>query len=526
MTARLIQLGDSDRSFELSAFSTLGRHPDNTVQVMDRIVSKEHARITLGGNGAYVLRDVGSLNGTFVNESRVNEHVLQNGDVLSLGSTKFRFEGQDAPRKELTHVKIGGDDAHTEVQGSVSATLSFAPASEVKDEAVLRADYEKLRIAHELSQKLAVDTDLDRILQQIVDETFQIISADRAVILLNDHNNELQVRHVRQKRDDEIKLSKTILGEVVRNRTAVLSSDAMMDDRFKTAKSIIMQGIRSTMTVPLLMKDEVLGVFHVDSSLTSGAFTQKDLMLMSGVATQAAIAIQNYRLAKKIEEEATARAQFQRLVSPNLVDQIVSGALDINQGGSQQEVTMLFADIRGFTAMSERHTPEEMVDTLNAYFEVMVDVLFRHGGTLDKYVGDEIIGLFGAPVAQHDSPLRAVRCGLDMLRALDEHNRMRAAAGKVDIQIGIGINTGPVIAGAIGSSQTLQYTVIGDAVNTAARLCGVAQAGEVIVSGSTIAPLQDHAIAEAKAPVTVKGKSQPLPIWRVTGMHEHAPPRQ
>lgn len=526
MTARLIQLGDAERSFELSAFSTLGRHPDNTVQVMDRIVSKEHARITLGGNGAYVIRDVGSLNGTFVNESKIDEHTLQNGDVLSLGSTKFRFEGGDAPRKELKQVKIGGDESHSEVQGSVSATLRFAPAAEVQDEAVLRADYEKLRIAHELSQKLAVDTDLDRILQQIVDETFQIISADRAVILLKDQDDELQVRHVRQKRDDEIKLSKTILGEVVRNRQAVLSSDAMMDDRFKTAKSIIMQGIRSTMTVPLLMKEEVLGVFHVDSSLTSGAFTQKDLMLMSGVATQAAIAIQNYRLAKKIEEEATARAQFQRLVSPNLVDQIVSGALDINQAGSQQEVTMLFADIRGFTAMSERHTPEEMVDTLNAYFEVMVDVLFRHGGTLDKYVGDEIIGLFGAPVAQPDSPLRAVRCGLDMLRALDEHNRMRAAQGKVDIQIGIGINTGLVIAGAIGSSQTLQYTVIGDAVNTAARLCGVAQAGEVIVSESTFAPLQDHAIAEARAPVTVKGKSQPLPIWRVTGMHEHAPPRQ
>jgi len=246
---------------------------------------------------------------------------------------------------------------------------------------------------------------------------------------------------------------------------------------------------------------------------------------MSGIATQAAIAIQNYRLAKKIEEEATARAQFQRLLSPNLVDQIVSGALDINQSGIQQEVTMLFADIRGFTAMSERHTPKEMVDTLNAYFEVMVDVLFRHGGTLDKYVGDEIIGLFGAPVTQPDSPLRAVRCGLDMLRALEEHNRMRAAEGKVDIQIGIGINTGLVIAGAIGSSRTLQYTVIGDAVNTAARLCGVAKAGEVIVSGSTMAPLENHAIAEKRAPVMVKGKAQPLPIWHVTGMHEHAPQR-
>ena len=115
---------------------------------------------------------------------------------------------------------------------------------------------------------------------------------------------------------------------------------------------------------------------------------------------------------------------------------------------------------------------------------------------------------------------------LDMLRALDEHNRMRSSSGKVPIHIGIGINTGPVIAGAIGSSQTLQYTVIGDAVNTAARLCGVAQAGEVIISGSTRGPIEAHVIAETREPVTVKGKSQPLPIWRVTGIHEHAPPRE
>ena len=205
MAAKLIQLGDHEKSFELSAFSTLGRHPDNTVQVMDRIVSKEHARITLGANGDYVIRDVGSLNGTFINDARISEHVLQNGDILSLGNSKFRFEGDGAPKKELSQVRIAGADGQSEVQGSVSATVTFAPASEIRDEATLRADYEKLRIAHELSQKLAVDTDLDRILQQIVDETFQIISADRAVILLRDEQGELQVQHVRQKRDEEIK---------------------------------------------------------------------------------------------------------------------------------------------------------------------------------------------------------------------------------------------------------------------------------------------------------------------------------
>jgi adenylate cyclase len=274
------------------------------------------------------------------------------------------------------------------------------------------------------------------------------------------------------------------------------------------------------MCVPLLYQDRLVGAMHMDSMLTTGAFTEKDLTLFQGIATQAAIAIENHRLAKKIEREAETRAQFQRLLSPNLVDQIVSGALQLDKEGTQRDVTMLFADIRGFTAMSERHAPEEMVKTLNDYFEVMVDVLFAHGGTLDKYVGDEIIGLFGAPVALPDASERAVRCALEMMRALEEFNRVRQREGTEPIQIGIGVNTGPVIAGAIGSSRTLQYTVIGDAVNVASRLCSVARPGEVLISQSTMEQTREKVEVEERAPVQVKGKSKPLPIFRAVSIRE------
>jgi adenylate cyclase len=291
----------------------------------------------------------------------------------------------------------------------------------------------------------------------------------------------------------------------------------MVDERFKAAKSIIMQGIRSTMCVPLLYNDKLLGAMHMDSMLATGAFTEKDLLLFSGIATQAASPSRTSMLAKKIEHEASTRAQFQRLLSPNLVEQIVSGQLTLDQGGSRREVTMLFADIRGFTAMSERHAPEEMVVTLNEYFEVMVDVLFRHGGTLDKYVGDEIIGLFGAPVELVDAPLRSIRCALDMMRALEEFNRLRADQGRERISIGIGINTGSVIAGAIGSSRTLQYTVIGDAVNVASRLCSLAKPGEIIISDSTLSSVGPHILVEPRKPVPVKGKPRRCKSTRSPG---------
>ncbi len=531
MSAKLILLrGDGPREYALGAFNTLGRHPENTIQVVDRIVSKEHCRITRGPDGRFVLRDVGSLNGTYVNGTRVGEHVLRNGDQIALGNTVLQFvEQPDASQTLSRKVTMMPGQVQSQVRSRVDAGRRFLPASQIADIETLRADYEKLRIAHELSQKLSLEGDLDNLLQKIVDETFALIRADRAVILLYDpQTDELVPRYVRQKREEgEIHLSRSILDEVKAKKQAVLSSDAMVDERFKASKSIIMQGIRSTMCVPLLYDDQLLGAMHMDSTLATGAFTEKDLQLFQGIATQAAVAIQNQRLAEKIEREAATRAQFQRLLSPNLVDQIVQGALKLDQEGTEVEVTMLFADIRGFTAMSERHTPAEMVRTLNDYFEVMVDVLFRHGGTLDKYVGDEVIGLFGAPVPLADAPVRAVRCALDMFRALEEFNRLRAERGQEPIRIGIGVNTGPVIAGAIGSSQTLQYTVIGDAVNVAARLCSVAGPGELIISETTRRACGPEVRAEAREPVQLKGKSGKMPIFRVLGLEDRAaePPR-
>jgi adenylate cyclase len=528
MAGKLTLLGEKTIEYPLTAFNTLGRHPDNSIQVLDRIVSKEHARVTLAPNGSWVMRDAGSLNGTMVNGERIGEAVLKDGDRIQLGNTTFQFN-DDNPRAhqaelaaQRSRVTMMPGQVQSEVRNRIDASKRFLPVAEITDIEVIKGDYEKLRVAHELSQKLAIGTDLDVLLQQIVDETFQIIRADRAVILLyNPDNDTLTPAYVRQKRvDEEIKLSNTILDEVKRNKAAVLSSDAMVDERFKAAKSIIMQGIRSTMAVPLLVGDQLVGAFHVDSMLASGAFTDKDLLLFSGIATQAAIAIQNFRLAKKIEHEAATRAEFQRLLSPNLVDQIVSGALTLDGAGTSREVTMLFADIRGFTSMSERHTPEEMVETLNNYFEFMVDVLFKHGGTLDKYVGDEIIGLFGAPVELADAPVRAVRCALDMLKALEEFNRTRASEGKEQLKIGIGINSGRVIAGAIGSRLSLQYTVIGDAVNMASRLCSVAKADEIIISPSTMQHCHPYVIAQQREPVQVKGKAEPIQIWNITGLQE------
>jgi adenylate cyclase len=205
-------------------------------------------------------------------------------------------------------------------------------------------------------------------------------------------------------------------------------------------------------------------------------------------------------------------------LSPNLVDQVVQGKLQLEKGGALSEVTLLFSDIRGFTSMSESHEPQEIVRMLNEYFELMVDVIFKYEGTLDKFVGDEIIALFGAPVAMQNAELKAVQCALDMMRVLSEFNRTRLAEGQNEIKIGIGINTGMVVTGAIGSSRALQYTAIGDAMNTTARLCSAAQPGQIILSDATFRKVATEISAIPLPPMRVKGKADELRVYNAVGL--------
>jgi adenylate cyclase len=524
MAKLILTSGEHRQEFELAAMNTIGRHPDNSIQILDRIISKEHAQIIRQHDGRFMLKDLGSLNGTYVSGSRVSDHILKHGDELVLGSTHLTYIEHTETEESLNRVTIAPSSLESIVRHKVDAAQAsrdFLPEKHIYDVEQLRRDYEKLRIGHELGRAIVGVLDLDELLPKILDKSFQLLPADRGVILLYGTEGKLAPRYVKHrsgKGDEQIVLSKSILNEVENHKKAVLSSDATMDSRFSGAHSIIMQGIRSTMCVPLIHGDELLGIFHMDSQIAANAFTEKDLQIFTGIAAQAAVAIQNARLAKKIEDETKTRAQFQRLLSPNLVEQLVAGKLHLEKGGELREVTILISDIRGFTSMSEKKEPAEIVAMLNEYFEVMVDVLFRLNGTLDKYVGDEIMALFGAPVDMPDAPFAAVRCALEMGKALREFNRTRIAEGQEEIKIGIGINTGRVITGAIGSSRTLQYTAIGDAVNTASRLCSIAKPGEIILSENTMNRVRGMVDATALQPVKVKGKEQELRIYSVTGL--------
>ena len=525
--AKLIVIsGEERQEFELAAFNTIGRHPDNTIQILDRIISKEHAQIQRAADGRYLLRDLRSLNGTFLRGERVGDHYLTDGEEFTMGSTRIVFVDKPKADDALQRVTIAPGLTESHIRGRIQAnTGDFMPERQIADDKILRRDYERLRIGHELARAVGSELDLDKLLPKILEKAFELVGADRGVILLRDDKGgpaaALVPRYVKTrsgKSDPNIVLSKTVMAEVETNKAAVLSSDATMDARFSGAHSIIMQGIRSTMTLPLLYANELLGIMHLDSLFTSNAFSEKDLQICTGMAQQAAISIQNARLASRIKSEEQTRAQISRLIPPSVVEQVLKGELTIEKGGRLTEVTMLFSDIRGFTTMSDGRPAQEIVNTLNEYFEVMVDILFKYSGTLDKFVGDEIIGLFGAPIALDDAPFKAVACGLAMLQALEEFNRTRASENLAAIRIGIGINTGNVITGSIGSTRALQYTAIGDAMNVASRLVNVASSGEIIVSENTFKHLAGRVEATQLPPVRVKGKADELKVYRVTGL--------
>jgi adenylate cyclase len=520
--AKIIVIGnDQRREYDLGAINTVGRHPDNTLQILDRIVSKEHAQIIRQPDGRFLFRDLGSLNGSFLRGERMSEQILADGDEITLGSTSLTFQERSAADSLLQKVTIAPSATEALIRQKIQAppaSREFLAEREIFDVEVLRRDYEKLRLAHELGRSIGLEVNLDILLEKIIMKAFELIPADRGVILLMENGVPTpKIAKTRDGKNEQIVLSKSILNEVVNNKASVLSSDATMDSRFSGAHSVIMQGIRSTMTVPLIHHDELLGIMHLDSMIATNAFVEKDLQIFGGIASQAAVAIHNSNLARTIEHEAKTRAQFQRLLSPNLVDQIVQGKLQLEKGGALSEITMLFSDIRGFTSMSESRAPQDIVRMLNEYFELMVDVIFKYEGTLDKFVGDEIVALFGAPVARPQAELKAVQCALDMMKVLSEFNRTRLSEGLHEIKIGIGINTGMVVTGAIGSSRALQYTAIGDAVNTASRLCSVAEPGQIILSEATYRKVQSEVAAIPLPPVRVKGKTDELRVYNAVG---------
>jgi len=218
-----------------------------------------------------------------------------------------------------------------------------------------------------------------------------------------------------------------------------------------------------------------------------------------------------------ITDVSKVKNTFKRYVSKQVVDELLDDDAKLNLGGEEREVTILFSDIRGFTNMSEKMSPEDVVKTLNEYFSDMIDIVFEHNGTLDKIIGDELMIVYGAPISTKDDTERAVKTAVEMQERILDLNKTRKKQKKKPIQVGMGINRGVVVSGNIGSRDMMDYTVIGDTVNLGSRLCSIAGPGEILVSKSVWKEIGELFVCDKLDPVRVKGKKNKVGIYRIAG---------
>jgi adenylate cyclase len=504
---------------------TLGRSPDNDVVLRELKASRCHARLECKG-GSYFLEDLGSGNGTWINNRMIQKGMIRHADILRIGQSSFLFRepvdseisesgvvfGEGSPL-ERTRFEVSWSEHRTAFSGEERAKRSL--------ESVERLNH-KLSVIYQVSNQVGGVHDLDELLMAILEAVFDVIPAERGAILLKDRSSgELVSRVVKskeQKSRRDFVISSSILRRVEEGRRSLLTTDALADERFADSDSIISQGVQTAMSAPLICREEFLGVLHVDSTHRSDAFNEDNLDLLMGIAGQAAIALQNAQLIEQIEIETEARVHLQRYLRPDLVESIVNQEVSLDLGGTLKEVSILFADIRGFTRFSEELGPEETVLLLNEYFERIVDIVFSCGGALDKFIGDCVMAVWGNPIRHPDDALSCLQAAMRMQGTIFHLNSKLIAEGRPPLRLGIGVNTGKVISGNMGSVRRMEHTVIGPPVNLASRMEALSQADQILMSKETYAEVEGHVQVLRMDPQVVRGIQEKLSVYLCLGI--------
>jgi len=532
-----------DQSIELAPGRILvvGRAVTSDVPIYDPTISRRHAEVSLGPSGVRV-KDLGSSNGTFLNGARITQADATANDVITFGKVAFKVATITPPARPSTPTPEASQTSGSRgiPQGTIVRQLPVSPSSggvpaivhggtaasasgggHLKVAAQTEAERreKKLSLLFEIAKELSRQQELDQVLNKVVDVTFQIFNVDRvSILLLDPRTSELIPRLSKSRTGDSSAarhVPQSIARKAVEDRVAILSDNAAADDRFK-GKSILIQSVRSAMCTPLLGSDQtVLGILYVDNQTAIQSFTDEDLDFLMTFGGLCAVAIENSQLSERIRREAMVLSNFQRYFAPNVAAQIAQQEGAVTLGGDKRPVVIFFSDIRGFTPMSENMNPDEVAKLLTEYFTEMVEIVFEHSGSLDKFMGDAIMALWGAPIAHEDDADRAMQCAIDQLAVLEKLNEKWAEQGRPPIKVGIGINFGEVFAGNFGSDRRLEYTVIGDAVNTASRLCSVAGANEILIAEPFYKALKKPPKVEALEPLQVKGKAKKVPVYRV-----------
>jgi adenylate cyclase len=354
-------------------------------------------------------------------------------------------------------------------------------------------------------------------MRRVAAQAVALLRADRMAVLLLDKSGAL-VQAVSRSADggDVTKMvPQSIARRALDERVAILTDDAGQDARF-SGESIRMQLVRSAICVPLFSEKTALGVLYIDSITESKAFSDDDLELTLAFSGIVAAAVERERLGEQLRRQAVIRSSFERYFAPSLAERIAAAPENVKLGGDRTTVAVLFSDIRGFSAWSEKLPAEETARILSEYFGEMVECVFATGGTLDKFIGDAIMAQWGAPISTGADAAKALETARLMHDRIAALNGRWAAEKRPVLEVGIGIGFGEVFAGNIGSSRRLEYTVIGDVVNVASRLASLAAPAEVLISEDAWNAMGSAAPdAEELEQLQVRGRTRNVRVFRI-----------
>jgi adenylate cyclase len=534
---------------------SIGRSEKNDLVLTDSSVSRYHAKIVKTEKG-YVINDLGSFNGTGLNGKSIQTGPLSHEDEIRIGMVKLNFiterrkpspldsvilttdteqergqsqmiqkSAEDIPKEDSQELLISTDMDKSLIDSSLVIPAKKAvQEAEVKEELMSLERMNKvLFVLYEISRQLHSIHDFNELLKKIMDLIFVVIDADYGfVILTGDRRKDDLAPVVIKYKDDKVKAkgelraSRTIINKVVKDKVAILTSNAMTDSRFDQAQSLLMQKIRSAMCVPLWKKDKVIGVIQLDSVGVDDQFTEDDLELLKAIGCQMAMVIEQASLNEQIREEERMRNRLERFHSPQVIDMILKESHEEKENIMEPKdltATILFTDIVGFTGLSEEMSPREINLMLNQFFSRMTDIIFKYDGMIDKFIGDCLMAVFGAPKERKRDSEKAIRAALEIRKELAKMMESGELVKKFNIRFGI--NTGKVVAGNIGSPNRMEYTVIGDPVNIASRLESIASPNQILIGDETYKLVKGKFKIQKVGPKKVKGKAAEVMVYEV-----------
>ncbi|AKG20970.1 adenylate/guanylate cyclase domain-containing protein [Calothrix sp. 336/3] len=523
-----VQEGNTEKNVTVTKdVFIMGRLPECDLYLPFGGVSRSHARLVKTGDGNWTVEDMGSKNGTQLGDRHVTTPLqIRHGDVIWLGDISVVVYLHDSQVK-LSDSQIDTSEQRTIMHNVQELQQQWIQADNYDDD-IKKKDKSIARLKDlvDIAKNLSAAASIQEIFSQVQKVVFRYLkSIDRLALLIDvTGSGKLELLNAATRTVEEEYLpgdgswiSRSICQKVFEEKVAIQTADAQHDERFAGEHSILIKDIRSAMAVPLWDESKVVGVLYADAHLSSYHWAkegEEELSFFSALANLVASSVQRWLLAEKLKSEEVIRQRLERYHSPAVVQQLIAvGALpDGRLPPQESEISILFADIVGFTAMSERFTPTEIAELLNNLFEEMIQEVFAYGGTLDKYIGDCIMAFFGAPEPQADHADRAVNAALKMLTRLETLNE--GNFWQEPLQLRIAVNSGKAVVGDVGSSQRVDYTALGATINLAARMEGICSPGECVVSEVTYKMLSQNTAFHEMGDYQFKGINRLVKIYQ------------